>query len=376
PPGAAGVEPVREPVVAASPAEAAVGAVAGAAPAPRAPPSGDLPSGDLTSADLLPGDLPPGDLPPGDLSTAAQRTGGLVVRPPPVPTAPHTRPLWREPPAHEFVGVPCGGCHSAQERWWRGHPHSRAAARLRSRRGRVLEIAQAYGVAEDELDRGTATCMWCHGTITARPGRRVRAGVGCQRCHGAGADYLEAHQAASYPQSVALGLADLRDPAVQAATCAGCHYITDPALIDAGHPTGAGFDNVSRKAGIVHWGEAFDRPHAPVGTEALRAAHARVLAARGPIPERTTPVSPPELGPGRAGLAPGANEAAGPGGDAVMAGLTVRPAEPERPDPPGSRGPAAGGSARGDGDREASTTIDVVRQHLEALARALGLSDP
>ena len=365
--GAAGEEPRPGPVVAGPPAEPAVGAVADAvadaASGTRPPP---------------PGTRPP---PPGDRSPAAQRTGGLVVRPPSAPTAPHTRPPWREPPAHAFVGVPCGGCHSAQERWWRGHPHARAAARLRSRRGRVLEIAQAYGVAADDLDRGTATCMWCHGTITARPTRRVRAGVGCQRCHGAGADYLEAHQTASYPQSVALGLADLRDPAVQAATCAGCHYITDPALIDAGHPTGAGFDIVSRKAGIVHWGAAFDLPPAPVDrvpidTDALRAAHARVVAARGPIPERTTPAAPPPLGPGRDGIAADADEAARPDANAVMVGLTVRPTEPERPGPPGSPEPSAASPAGGDGDPEVSTTLEAVRQHLEALARALGLADP
>ena len=137
------------------------------------------------------------------------------------------RPPWRELPAHEFVKVPCGRCHNTQEKWWRNDPHSRTARPFRSGENAVLEIATAYGVAVDDVARGTQTCMWCHGTIGSNPTRRVRAGVGCQRCHGPGADYLEPHETGSHAESVALGLTDLRNPALQAATCAGCHYVTD-----------------------------------------------------------------------------------------------------------------------------------------------------
>ena len=115
----------------------------------------------------------------------------------PSPSAPLvtlTRPPWRQPPAHDFVKVPCGRCHSAQEKWWRRDPHSRTAAPLRNGEPRALEIARAYGVASDDVARGTQICMWCHGTVVSNPSRRVRAGVGCQRCHGPGADYLEPHE--------------------------------------------------------------------------------------------------------------------------------------------------------------------------------------
>ena len=52
---------------------------------------------------------------------------------PPVDTAPVRRietllqPPWREPPAHAFVKVPCGRCHSRQVRWWHRDPHASAA---------------------------------------------------------------------------------------------------------------------------------------------------------------------------------------------------------------------------------------------------------
>lgn len=288
-----------------------------------------------------------------------------------LPAVTHTRPPWRDPPAHDFVGVPCGGCHSAQERWWRAHPHSGAAARLRNRSGRALEIARAYGVTAGDLDRGTQTCMWCHGTIISRPSRRVRAGVGCQRCHGAGADYLEPHQTASYSESLALGMNDLRDPAVQAATCAACHYITDPGLIAAGHPSGAGFDILARKERIVHWGEAFGRRTVPVDAVALGAAHARVVAARGPVPARTGAVPGPPAGAGQPGIGTG-------GGAAVVADTNgeAGPASPVDTARPAAGAPgeqAAAAAPPGDHGASDATLLDVLRQHLDALSRALEL---
>lgn len=327
-------------------------------------------------ADAIVADRSLPQVPAPEPVVAASPPSEPAVASPPGPAVTHIRPPWRDPPAHDFVGVPCGGCHSAQERWWRGHPHSRAAARLRSRGGRVLEIARAYGVAAGDLDRGTQTCMWCHGTTTSRPSRRVRAGVGCQRCHGAGADYLDPHQTAGYRESVALGMNDLRDPAVQAATCAGCHYITDPGLIEAGHPTGADFDIVSRKAGIVHWGAAFGRPTVPVDPGLLSAAHARVVAARGPVPEPTAalPAQPPRAGSPGVGAGGGEAVVAGANGEA---GGPAAPAEPERPEPemPGERA-AASPPGRDDG-ASVATALDTLRQHLDALSRALGLSsDP
>ena len=294
-----------------------------------------------------------------------------VVTPAPVSVVTFARPPWRDPPAHDFVGVPCGGCHNAEQKWWRGSPHSRAAARLRNRDRRALDIARAYGVSANDMARGTQTCMWCHGTITSRPSRRVRAGVGCQRCHGAGADYRDLHQTASYTESVALGLKDLRDPGVQAATCAGCHYITDPGLIDAGHPAGTDFDVLSRRARIVHWGEAFDSRPASVDPAALTVAHARVVAARGPVPAGTAAASPPLRDADRTGRAAGVGEV---GGANAEAGGPAPRSEPRRPEPSSPPERTAAASPRATGGAGLANTLDTLRRHLDALYRALGLS--
>ena len=197
-----------------------------------------------------------------------------------------TRPAWRETPAHAFVKVPCGRCHNSQERWWRSDLHSGTARPFRGNEPGNIEIARAYGVADGDMAKGNQICMWCHGTPVSAPTRNVRAGVGCQRCHGAGADYIEPHETVGYAETVALGLTDLRDPAILAATCAGCHYITDPGLINAGHPVGDGFDMRSRIDDIVHWGPAFGREGEPVDPGLSAAAYAGVVADREPAPVR------------------------------------------------------------------------------------------
>ena len=301
---------------------------------------------------------------------APERAHPPAVAPPRVPAATLARPPWREPPAHDFVGVPCGGCHNAQQKWWLDNPHSRTAARLGNGDRRAVDIARAYGLSANDMARGTQTCMWCHGTLTSRPSRRVRAGVGCQRCHGAGADYRDSHQTASYAESVALGLTDLRDPAVQAATCAGCHYITDPGLIDAGHPTGGDFDILSRRGGIVHWDEAFGRGPDSVEPAALTVAHARVVAARGPVPARTRAASRPRRNADGSGRVAGLGEV---GAGNAAAGSPAPPSDPRRQEAssPRERTPAA--SPRATGGAELANTLDTLRRHLDALYRALGL---
>ena len=289
--------------------------------------------------------------PEGDIRTPAAPTPAAV--PDALLPARASRPAWRDPPAHDFVGVPCGRCHAQQLRWWRSDPHSQAADPLRQDLAGAIAIARAYGIAENDVARGTETCMWCHGTIVSNPARRVRAGVGCQACHGPGADYLKVHEVAGYRESLALGLTDLRDPKTQAATCAGCHYLTDPGLIDAGHPSGAGFDIVAAKVRMVHWGSGFGRETVPVATAALRSAFSGVLASRGPVPERRAGAAPPVDGPP-------------PSGASSPPAAEPPPAAGETAPPPGA--PAAEAEPT-----PGESMLETLREQLEELFRALGL---
>ncbi|MCY4510824.1 MAG: multiheme c-type cytochrome, partial [Acidobacteria bacterium] len=247
--------------------------------------------------------------PAQNAAVAPPRDEPAAAPAPPAPVVTLTRPPWREPPDHDFVKVPCGRCHNAQEKWWRRDPHSKSAAPLRNGEPRALEIARAYGVAADDVARGTQICMWCHGTTVSNPSRKVRAGVGCQRCHGPGADYIEPHETAGHAESVALGMTDLPDPEAQAATCAGCHYVTDPGLIRAGHPSGADFDVLARRNQIAHWGDAFGRDPLPRDAGALAEAHERVIAARGPVPAAAPAAGRTSSAPGRAASPAGGRRA-------------------------------------------------------------------
>ena len=398
-------------------------------PADAAPAAADAPGRDAARAEAA---RPAEPAPARDAAAAPPRAEPAPPRPAPVVTL--ARPPWREPPDHDFVRVPCGRCHNAQEKWWRRDPHSKSAAPLRNGEPRALEIARAYGVADDDVARGTQICMWCHGTTVSNPPRKVRAGVGCQRCHGPGADYVGPHETAGHAESVALGLTDLPDPAVQAATCAGCHYVTDPGLLRAGHPSGAGFDVVARREQIAHWGDAFGRDELPRDATALAEAHERVIAARGPVPAVTpaaartsstpggtapaggrradAPVSSPAAGAtassrapagrarasaapgsaGRASAAPGsgarASAAPGAGVRAPAAppagrgeGTAAPPPRPPRSGPARVAARAAPAAATGppglddlavDDDASVEETLESVRRRLEAIYRALG----
>ena len=227
-------------------------------------------------------DAPTVELAPPALASAPEQNRTAAVQ----QHEPLQRPPWREPAAHGFEKVPCGKCHTQQQAWWQKDEHSSTADPLRNGDPEAAEIAQRYGIDPGDMAKGTQTCMWCHGTIVNVPTRKVRAPVGCQRCHGAGADYLEPHETETYTQSVARGLTDLKTPAVRAGTCAGCHYITDPGLIAAGHETGADFDILARQDEIRHWGGEFGREtEDDVTPTALSAAYSGVINERGPPPE-------------------------------------------------------------------------------------------
>ena len=335
------------------------------------------------------------------------RSPSVAPAPPRAPRRIETlrRPAWRAPPTHAFVKVPCGRCHNRQERWWRSDPHSGTAKPFRGNEARNVEIAEAYGVAVGDMARGNQICMWCHGTPVSTPTRKVRAGVGCQRCHGAGADYLEPHETVGYADSVALGLTDLRTPPIQAATCAGCHYITDPGLIEAGHPSGDGFDMRSRIDEIVHWGAAFGRDTQPVDREALAVAYARVVADRGPAPTASRPLATPAVRSAASAVAPSAAGGVQRSGArtneqnrtpqapaSVAAAPSSRPARTEgaaveRSQPPRSgaitanRRPAAARpprvddpgleALRPDEDASVEETLIMLRERIESIYRVL-----
>ena len=217
------------------------------------------------------------------------------------------QPAWREDTSHKFVKtVPCGGCHehAKQTQWWAADMHSGTIEPFTAISEESQGIARAYGIAVGDMRKGAQTCMWCHGTITSSPRLDVRNSVGCQMCHGAGKAYEKPHEDGIYAESLLLGLTDLKDADVRARTCAGCHYITDPGLIAAGHESGDSVDFAEQVSQIKHWGPEFGGDASEIGASTLASAYASVLAARGPVPQVTPVATPPQATSDGTGGAP------------------------------------------------------------------------
>jgi hypothetical protein len=182
-----------------------------------------------------------------------------------------------------------------------GDAHFAAADPFFDRRPRNVQIARLYGLSSSALTRGNQVCMDCHGSVVSgQEAREVQDGVGCESCHGAAADWLEPHKDETpgnprpgYAKALRLGKNDLQNLAVQAKVCTDCHYITEPRLVSAGHPTGQGFDYAAGLAKVKHW----DRPLASGAR--LASAFSAVLAGRGAVPD--VPVATLAAGPAEAG---------------------------------------------------------------------------
>ena len=191
---------------------------------------------------------------------------------------------------HQTLGPgACSGCHEQANQWWIDDPHYASAGPFFDRRRKNVQIARLYGLKTARMTLGNQVCMDCHGTvISGNEAFEVFDGVSCESCHGAAKDFLEPHkegdkalglQRPGYVNALRLGMAQLKNPAVRAKSCSDCHYITEPRLISAGHPSGKDFDYVGGMAKVRHW----DRD--TLGEGQIRQAFETVLGARGGVPE-------------------------------------------------------------------------------------------
>ena len=191
---------------------------------------------------------------------------------------------------HKTIGPGnCAGCHTEQNQWWFSHRHSKAVDPFYDNEQKNLQIARLYGVKASEMTTGRAVCMDCHGTIlSGKESREVLDGVSCESCHGAAADWLEPHKNEAGKElgrkrpghlaALAAGKLDLRSAAKRAEVCAGCHYVTEPRLLSAGHPSGADFDYVRGMNDVRHWAER-------LADSEIASATRAVVASRGPVPK-------------------------------------------------------------------------------------------
>ena len=167
----------------------------------------------------------------------------------------------------------CGHCHGRIYRAWRETQHSKTYKSLH-RRKLAKQIAQRLGV---KRIKSGWQCTKCHFTPVVKGGRiRPIAGVGCEACHGASANWQRVHAQyrtretpaeteTRYKRSDAAGMIRGQHLYRTARNCMGCHAVADERLIDiGGHPIGDGFEYVSWSLGEVrHNTQYSDQNDAP-----------------------------------------------------------------------------------------------------------------
>jgi Cytochrome c554 and c-prime len=108
--------------------------------------------------------------------------------------------------ARDWIGsAACGRCHPQQFEAWRATSHARTF-RIRQERG--------------------GRCVTCHSTGEAPAGPVTEFVVGCEACHGAGADYSADDVMRNRRLALDLGLSDLSVSSNRSALCANCHAQT------------------------------------------------------------------------------------------------------------------------------------------------------
>ncbi|MCA9726718.1 MAG: cytochrome c3 family protein [Candidatus Eisenbacteria bacterium] len=149
--------------------------------------------------------------------------------------------------AHQYIGVDgCKLCHKTEKSGdqygkWLASPHAKAYELLAS--DEAKEVAKKAGVEGDP--QKADQCLQCHVTAHGVKAEllgakyKVEDGVGCESCHGAGADYKSKKVMEDKDAAVAAGLIIPTE-----ATCTKCH--------NEKNPTHKGFDYKTAVEKIAH----------------------------------------------------------------------------------------------------------------------------
>lgn len=226
--------------------------------------------------------------------------------------------LGRDPATGRGVTGPaeCGDCHEDELATWEVTAHARGWTEL-ARTETARSLVAALGIRRIKRDE---RCVGCHFLAADVDGEiRGVAGVACESCHGAAAEWIDVHwdhgpdgatretespehRAERWRRSEEAGL--LRPSRVHsiADRCYGCHVVTGDALLAAGHPAPRPLDLVAGTQGELRHnylrGEG-DNAEAPPERRAVLRALGRLLDAQHSL---AALASAPGTGPSRAAL--------------------------------------------------------------------------
>lgn len=155
---------------------------------------------------------------------------------------------WLAPPAALATSAPGGPSVSAQDQGFAGAREGCRRCHLREYRSwEKTPHANALATLESEGEAANPECLTCHSTGFGQPTGFISAdatpelaGVTCESCHGAGADYRDRDVMKSREASLAAGLHVPNE-----ATCRGCHNENSPTFPGT-------FDFEAMREGGVH----------------------------------------------------------------------------------------------------------------------------
>ena len=158
----------------------------------------------------------------------------------------------------------CAECHTKEAESWKASHHF-TTFREMPRHKEADGIAKKMGV---QRIRSEGLCLGCHFTVQKKDGSsQPIAGISCESCHGAGADWIKVHSGfsgktekteAKSEKEARLKLADfkgmIRPSSIYqlAKNCYGCHVAPQEDLVNkGGHAAGSAFDLVTWSQGEV-----------------------------------------------------------------------------------------------------------------------------
>jgi len=159
----------------------------------------------------------------------------------------------------------CTECHKETGAIWESTPHFETFRKMpRNKKGR--EIAKNMGF---KRIKAGSLCLDCHFTSQPKAKDKLKpiAGISCESCHGAGADYIKVHSSFSgkkkaeettdeakqrWVKSEAAGMIRPQKMYDWAKNCYACHTVPNEKLVNVGgHTAGSDFELVAWSQGKI-----------------------------------------------------------------------------------------------------------------------------
>ena len=158
----------------------------------------------------------------------------------------------------------CAECHKFTTEVWKGTHHFSTFTDL-PRADKAREIADKMGVRRIKTE---SICTTCHFTKQEKGGKDAAiAGISCESCHSAGADWIKLHSSYSgkkketetpaeaqsrWEKSEAAGMIRPANLYALSKNCFSCHVVPQEKLVnEGGHPAGSAFELVAWSQGEV-----------------------------------------------------------------------------------------------------------------------------